>query len=281
MSKPKDEYVFDLIGNAKDSLEHAVEHFSTNYEPSPSDLKRSILDVTHVVELLLKERLKRVSPALIWKDVDRFPDEDKFTVDITIAKKRLEKIVGITFSKEQNDRIESARKLRNRITHYQFVIEKEAAKGIVGGMLSFIFVFSKKHLNLDWEEEFRPDDRWESLVSIYEFCQAHVDTVRKRIHEENGHIIECPQCGWETYDVYGDVCRLCGHHAYVEECDSCGEYVPESFMHQVEKLVEDTEEGRYSTIVDVCGSCWNDHAEGLPLKSNKLYFLKRTEPGSK
>lgn len=37
-------------------------------------LKQAILGVSHGVELLLKERLRRVHPALVWENVDKYPN---------------------------------------------------------------------------------------------------------------------------------------------------------------------------------------------------------------
>jgi hypothetical protein len=51
---------FDLINNAKDSLNHAVEHLTNSDGVKAGDLKRAIRDVAHAIELLLKERLQGI-----------------------------------------------------------------------------------------------------------------------------------------------------------------------------------------------------------------------------
>lgn len=63
---------FNLVENAKDSLAHAVEHLTGPEEPTPGDLKRAILDVAQVVELILEERVHRTHRAFIWENIDKY-----------------------------------------------------------------------------------------------------------------------------------------------------------------------------------------------------------------
>jgi hypothetical protein len=57
---------FDLIGNAIDSLTRAVELLAfEDVRFAQARLKHAIANAAHAIELLLKERLRRVSPALL------------------------------------------------------------------------------------------------------------------------------------------------------------------------------------------------------------------------
>ncbi len=56
---------FDLINNAKDSLHHAVNHLTNSEGIGPGDIKLVIREVSQVVELLFKERLRQIHPAFI------------------------------------------------------------------------------------------------------------------------------------------------------------------------------------------------------------------------
>ena len=77
--KPKVE--FDLLANALDSLYHALDHLVPPGDQAVAkDYNRAILDVSHVVDLLLKERLHREHPALIWRKVEAYPSLDAQTV---------------------------------------------------------------------------------------------------------------------------------------------------------------------------------------------------------
>lgn len=157
---------FGLIENAKESLEHAVDHLTRVRPVTPGDLKRAILDVTHVIELLLKEALYRVHPALIWEKIDEYPDEEKRTVSTELAVQRLEKIGKIKLSKENLEGIKTARKIRNNIEHYKFVFEEKETRLVIGKLLSMIFDFSKKRLALNWEDEFRKSRKWPIVRTV-------------------------------------------------------------------------------------------------------------------
>ena len=143
--KPAKKIVFDLLANAKDSLAHAVSHLTEEGEPSAGRWKIAIREVAHVIELLLKEKLRRAHPALIWVKVDEYPSIDARTVGTDLAAARLTKMCGIAFPKSAIDTLEACRRLRNKIEHYEFQVEEAEARGIVGRMLSFIFTFSNFH----------------------------------------------------------------------------------------------------------------------------------------
>src|SRR5437016_5811650 len=67
----KGEIEFDLLSNAVDSLHHAIDNVAPlGEEAVAKDYKQAILAVAHAVELLLKERLQREHPALIWRNVE-------------------------------------------------------------------------------------------------------------------------------------------------------------------------------------------------------------------
>jgi len=63
--------------NATDSLSNAVELLALNESRTDHRrLKQAITSCAHCVELLLKERLRRVNPAFVWENVDRYPNLD-------------------------------------------------------------------------------------------------------------------------------------------------------------------------------------------------------------
>ena len=58
---------FSMIQNAQDSLEHAVENIVDKNRSKDGNLKRVIQELSHVVELILKERLSRAMPDSVEK----------------------------------------------------------------------------------------------------------------------------------------------------------------------------------------------------------------------
>jgi hypothetical protein len=239
---------FDLLANAKDSLRHAVLHIAEGTEEDVSRWKIAIRETAHVIELLLKERLSKEHPALIWVNVDEYLDPDKRTINAEQAVARLNKISRIRFSPEFMETLKACRKLRNSIEHYEFHISELAAKAIVGRMLSSIFQFSKTHLKVDLEAEFRADDTWKALIELSEFWEAHRKVIEQEVIDE-GHflILECPLCHAETFIDEEGHCRLCGHENSWEKCDICSEFVWGSEM--VGASVDEY------TDINVCKSC--------------------------
>jgi len=224
MDEPK-KITLDLLSNAKDSLAHAVTHLTDAGDDVPGRWKIAIREVAHVIELLLKERLRKAHPSLIWSKVDEYPALDARTVGTGLAATRLTKMCGIAFSKSAIDTLDACRKLRNRIEHYEFQVEEGEARGIVGRMLSFIFTFSKRHLDLDLEEEFRKDARWKSLIDLVEFREAQSSAIVAQFKEDGTNATQCESCGEPTFNLDAEECQLCGHQDSEVECESCKDLV--------------------------------------------------------
>lgn len=249
---------FNLLDNAKDSLAHAVEHLTNEgRDPSLGDYKRVILDVSHTVELLLKERVGKIHPAFIWKKVDDYGDRDAQTIDTNQAVGRLLKLDGIILSPKALDTIKSCRRVRNSIEHYEFEIEPKEARATIGRMLSFIFTFSQTHLKIDLEADFRADDRWRSLIEIYEFFEEHSKVIEAELAEKMGCALNCPQCGAETFEASMEKCLMCGHHESLIECESCEVICFESETMTFEDGDEDS--GAYSYAI--CNDCYRSAGE--------------------
>lgn len=246
---------FDLINNAKDSLHHAVKHLTDPEGIQGRDLKVAIRDIAHVIELLLKEKLRRIHPAFIYQDIDKYQSPEATTITTDKAIERIFKFAGIVLGEDSKRTITSCRKIRNAIEHYEFELNPKEAKGVIGRMLSFIFDFSKKYLELDLEGEFRKDDTWKALIEIYEFWEAHAATIEKRLSEENKAIDECPSCGAATFDLSESKCLLCAHYEDQIECDRCHNLVWESDTQTFEGIEGDEDSGAYHYSYTICNSC--------------------------
>jgi len=250
----KQKFKFDLLENARDSLSHAVEHLTKADSPSGKDLKRIILDVSHVVELILKERLRKIHPAFIWVNIDKFPSSSSQIVGTEKAINRLLNLEGIALPEESIKTLRICRKIRNSIEHFEFEIEIKKARIVVGRMLSFIFSFAKYHLGLDWENDFKKDRKWNALLSIYEFWEAHSETLEKQLMEDGEDICECPSCGAFTYNLSTPECALCGHFEERVICENCNEEFWESETETFEG-VDGDESGVYEFRFTTCRNC--------------------------
>lgn len=210
---------FDLLKNAKDSLRQAVELIATREIGSDhARLKHSITASAHCIELLLKERLRRIDSALVWEKVNKYPSLEARTVTVDTAISRLKSLGSVQFSANDERNLKSLRATRNAIEHYEWRMSEKEAKIIVGHALSFAFGFAHDELGIDLSGEFKSDDTWTMLLDeLYEFAKAHSARLEGRFRANGEYPSCCDECGNLTAPMQGGSCELCGHWQSVEE----------------------------------------------------------------
>jgi hypothetical protein len=212
---------FDLLANAQDSIEGAIELIAWGDEqPEPRRLKQSIQTIAHGVELLLKERLKRVHPSLIWENVDKYPNLNARTVTAEAAMSRLTNIGGLKFAAVDIELIRSLRATRNAIEHYAWSTTKQEAEAIVGRALEFTLHFAKSELGHEFfGYHTRKDDTFQKLLGSN---QSLAEAMARRIYPPSDQepIPElCLFCRARAVDPVTHACRLCGHWAVGSDDD--------------------------------------------------------------
>ena len=207
------EIEFTLIQNALDSVESSVALLAwPDVANESSRLKQAIQHIAHAVELLLKERLRRIHPSLTWEEVDRYPRLDARTVGVDKAIHRLEKIGGIFISDADIKVIKSLRDTRNAIEHFSWKTSRQEANAIIGQGLSFAIEFAQSELQTDIAFRFRGDDTWEQLLSEHsQFATAYGKRLEKLARSEGKLLQECSFCNAMTQDIVTGACSLCGH----------------------------------------------------------------------
>lgn len=210
---------FDLINNAKDSLRQAVELIATREIGSDhARLKHAITASAHCVELLLKERLRRINAAFVWENVDKYPSLKARTVTVDTAIARLKSIGSVRFSPDDERSLKSLRTTRNAIEHYEWRTSEKEAKIIVGHGLSFAFGFAHDELGVDLSRDFKSDDTWSMLLNeLHEFVKAHGARLEARFSAKGQYPSCCDDCGQLTVPMEGGSCELCGHWQSIEE----------------------------------------------------------------
>ena len=210
---------FDLLANARDSLRQSVELLA--WKGIGSDhaiLKQAITNAAHSIELLLKERLHKINPALVWENVDKYPSLEARTVTVDTAISRLKNIGGVIFSEKDEKNLRSLRMTRNAIEHFEWHTTEKEAKVIVGNALSFAFSFAIDYLDTDLAADFKQDDTWRSLIDeLYEFVSAHAARIEAKFRENGEYPSCCDKCGELTVPMRGGSCKLCGHWQIVDD----------------------------------------------------------------
>ena len=212
---------FNLVENAKDSLNHAIEHLGPVNKNTTGDWKRIIVDLAHVVELLVKERLKRVHPAFVFQNIDKYPSNKAFTVGAELAFQRLQKIGNVQFTESDSNAVKAAREKRNEIEHFEFVIDNHEAKVLVGQVLSFILKFAEDELDLEWSSLYFKGGKWWILYEYKEFYNSLQSSVQQKIDDNEIPVIECTSCHNESFNLDTEECLICGHTEEVLDCKWC------------------------------------------------------------
>lgn len=166
---------FDLIGNAVDSIERAIDLIAWGDDQGDARrLKQCVQAIAHGIELLLKERVRRIHPALLWENVDKYPSLSARTVTVESAMGRLTNIGNVTFAKEDIELIRSLRATRNAVEHYAWSTTKQEADQILARALAFTLDFSSQHLGYPFfGYHTRKDDTFQSpLKASPQFAAA-------------------------------------------------------------------------------------------------------------
>lgn len=205
---------FDLLQNGLDSIYRAIELIAWKDEVNDAKrLKQAILAISHGVEQILKERLRRVHPSLIWDDVDKFPSLGARTVTVDMALSRLIKIGGLDYLQEEIDLIRALRDTRNAIEHYSWITTKAEADRIVGQALGFALHFIKNELQIDlFGYGARRDDTFSELLdSNSDFSKAFNMRYEKTSRDAGQNNLICSFCNAMSVNPKTGACKLCGH----------------------------------------------------------------------
>lgn len=210
---------FDLIGNARDSLRQAVELLALKEIGSDhARLKHAITNSAHCIELLLKERLRRINPAFVWENIDRYPSLHARTVTVDVAISRLKSIGNLSFKAEDERNLKSLRATRNAIEHYEWHTSEKEAKVIIGSALSFAFFFAHEELEIDFSSDFKGDAIWGMLLEeVSTFAHSHGKRLEENLRAKGEFPSCCDQCGELTVPIHGGSCELCGHWQAIED----------------------------------------------------------------
>ena len=224
----------DLFDNAVDSIRMGLRHFKDQTLNTRD--KWAILEFFHAIELLLKERLHREHPLLIYRKLEQRIGDESITVGLEEFLGRFANI-DLELPEEYVRILRDLRRRRNRIEHHQFV-PCDSHRIVLGESLKFIRDFLEQHLNEDLEHLVSPadfDEVKELILSYEELvrrAQARLEAARSRLSPKDQTLIDtgtCPECGNRTVLVGNgdkDICYFCDKPVAVKMCQMCGENLP-------------------------------------------------------
>jgi hypothetical protein len=254
----------DFILKGIDELfdkEFELKGYINALDVSPTNYKYGILHLFSGFLLLLKERLYRHMPELIFtgKIADvrlKLKNKVPHTVDLDEALERLEIGPRVTFTEGEIQTIRKMREFRNQFEHYQVSVNKYEVWSVVSAFLGLIDKFLVQELQINIEQS------TENLILIGKIHQieaiwsriekqrivywsegvneklAEFQTNRDEILADLDHtylrekgafdmFINCPECYEETLIASGEYAGICSNKECestypLTGCDGCG-----------------------------------------------------------
>jgi len=229
-----------LLDNAIDSLRVGVDFYVNR--PEKSAHKHAILLVFHAIELLIKEHLSRVHPALIYRNIDKPITDDSMTVGFDQMLIRL-KNLGLELEPDQAPVLRNLQRRRNCIEHH--VYDRDPNDGtVVGQSIRFIAYFLHEFLDTTLEDQLGAGlfARVTKLVCDYEELKSiaegqlekwiketypHDDTAEWGTPKSFPGTVDCPVCRQELLVMENHpeapYCFFCGSQIDdAAQCEHCG-----------------------------------------------------------
>ncbi|HHY24201.1 MAG TPA: hypothetical protein GX527_08205 [Clostridiaceae bacterium] len=218
---------YDLIGNAMDSLNEAIDYYKSGKEyKDGSRFKYCVLLLAHSAELILKEILFNESEYLLYENIDDIDESNPLTIGFRQSLLRVKKICRINLGKYENYLIELVN-IRNQIQHYRFKISQEYCDKIIVRSFSAIEYIVIEILSKTFNDfgDYISSDQIEYLhedKDVYnnrkqDIAKDIIDNGLKKCNIEyatNKFIyIPCPVCS-ETTLINTDsiiLCKFCGN----------------------------------------------------------------------
>jgi hypothetical protein len=194
---------YSLLANGVDFVVAGIEAAFSRLNTENNRYKYAILHVFSGVLLILKERLRREHPALIFDKVESVGDDSARTVDFDTVIRRLQKIAKVSLSDAALATLRSAQIKRNRLEHYEVDLDPEEAQQLINELVEFTYSFLRDELDTDLQAAVSPMAWMEvrELGSIVKRLEAAGELVRR-----------CVRCNRRVY-------------ARVALCSECMAYI--------------------------------------------------------
>lgn len=170
----------NLLENAYDYLVASLEYVvRARRDGTHVAWKFAILNLTFAIELMLKERLRRANPLLIYADLDKYRPitRETKTVSWSVLVERIKYVLGADFGKVNAGRLELAQRLRNQMLHYDVALDFPTAYHDFANLLNFLTRFYNEEIRQSAEETLHnhvPRDLW---LEQEDLSQAFVEEI--------------------------------------------------------------------------------------------------------
>lgn len=224
LSEPTMSHQKELLDSACDFLAEALENHRD---------RKDTFAIVHAVtacELMLKERLARIHPNLIFRNVDSRSLRNGTTVSLSGLPQRLANF-GVPLHEKDQELVSCFAEWRNQVVHHLPSYDPSTARARLPKLLDFLVRFIQQHLQSDLKDLI-PKRLYRTALEVLEEWQPMVAQARETAHQA-GEVVQerCPRCGASgvlTKDSDNRVtCHLCGVGQYVyDHCTQCGKSTP-------------------------------------------------------
>lgn len=190
-------------------------------------LNFAILHAVTSVELLLKERLYRMHPFLIYKNIDCEQILNAKTISLSELPTRLNNF-GVKIHEKHRRVISELSKWRHQIVHHTSNYDEKIATARLVELYNFLAYFLRKELKSSLRK-LLPTSLFKIVAGlISEWGNIVADAQDKA--QKYGNVINqaCPECGkYKTLVNYKEkkaFCVLCEKRFIYDICCSCGEH---------------------------------------------------------
>lgn len=197
-------------------------------------LSLAILHAVTATELTLKERLRRMGPALILENIDTRDTKHAKTVSLRAIPHRLANL-GNALSSSDAQLVGDIAAWRHEIVHHLPSYDKDIAGRQLPKLLDFLAGQLRTELGRPLEQ-FLPASLYRDASRYIDDWRNAVEAARLKAHAAGDLIPSsvCPNCaGVEVMSQYEDDrahCHLCHSDFYVcAHCPGCGARVVTSF----------------------------------------------------
>jgi hypothetical protein len=207
-----------LLSPAKDFLVESLDNYEKN------KLAFSILHAVTATELILKERLSRVHPSLIFRKIDSHQLLKERTLALKELPQRLMNF-GVELDSGDLDVIRTVSIWRHAIVHHMPTFQPKQAKTNLGLLYDFIARFLAKELELQFKE-FIPKSSYKVVNGLIKEWNKVLEEAKNRAQKEGNILVsqECRVCcARGTICLRKDraFCHLCESDLIVGECPIC------------------------------------------------------------
>jgi hypothetical protein len=144
-------YSLNLLENGIDFMQSGIETYFPVDSPDWRAHKYAILHLWSGTLLILKERLRRIDPGLVYVRAQRPGEVRRKTVDFDQALDRLA-TNGVWIDPKKLAVLRTIQNIRNNVEHFDLTLNLDEAKAVISELVGFLHGFCIDELNLYIED---------------------------------------------------------------------------------------------------------------------------------